>query len=157
MTPSKERPVRAMPPTIFTGRSRAGFTLLEVLVALAILIAGLLALAASFPLMLQSGRDAELITIAAALAQQKAEEIRRDDSADHRLVTAIRNRATPTDPIVFPLEPRLEYSFSGKTILYATVTDPNDPRAVSGVARVIIRYAPNYRPSQDVIDELRFN
>jgi type II secretory pathway pseudopilin PulG len=138
-------------------RSRAGISLIEVLVAMAILLAGLTTLVASFPLMLQGSRDAELLTIGAALAQQKAEEIRRDDSTNRRLVTTIQNRATPTDPIVFPQEPRLAYSFSGQTILYATVTDPSDPRTFSGVARVLIRYAPSYRPTQDVLYELRFN
>jgi type II secretory pathway pseudopilin PulG len=134
-----------------------GFSLLEVLVAMGILVAGMLALSASFPMMLRVGRDAELLTMAAALAQQKAEEIRRDDTADRRLISAIQTQTVPTPPVVFPQEPRLEYSFSGQTVLYADTADPQDPRALSGVARVLIRYAPEYRASQDVIYELRFN
>ena len=138
-------------------RARRGLTLLEVLVALVILTAGLLSLAAVFPRLLQAGRDAELLTSAAALAQQKAEEIRRDDSADRRLVTAIQQLTTPTAPIGFTFEPRLSYSFSGRTVMFGAVEDPEDPRALDGVARVLIRYSASYRPSQDVIYELRFN
>ena len=139
------------------GSLRSGFSLVEVLVALGILTAGLMALAASYPLMLDTGRKAELLTVGAALAQQKAEEIRRHDTATRLLITTIQNRTTPTSPIVFPNESRLEYSFSGKTVMFAKIGNPSDPRALNGVARVLIRYAPSYKPTEDVIYELRLN
>lgn len=132
-----------------------GFSLLEVLVALAILSAGVLAVAAVFPKTLQAGNDSQILTEAAALAQMKAEEIRRDNDRDGRLVEAIKNLANPTDPVQFPREPRLTYSFSNRSLLYTT--DPTDPRAAPGVPRVIVRYAADYRKSQDVVYELRFD
>ena len=131
--------------------------MLEVLVGLAILTAGLLAVAATFPTVLSAGRDAELLSVAAALANMKAEEIRRDDDVNGRLRIEIRALTIPTDPIEFVHEPRLSYSFSGVSLLYSNVDDPTDPRATPGVARVIIRHARAYDPDQDVIYELRFN
>lgn len=134
-----------------------GFTLIEVLVGLAILVAGILAVAAVFPYTFKAQREAEVLTIGVSLAQMKAEEIRRDDSRDGKLVQAIRQMSEPSAPLVFPHEPRLSYSFCGKSLLYqANSNEPGDQRGASGVARVIIRYAPNYRPSQDVVYELRF-
>lgn len=137
--------------------SRGAFSLLEVLVGLSILSAGLLAILAIFPYTLRAQREAELLTIAASLAQMKAEEIRRDDDLEKSLVNEIKNMTEPSAPITFPSESRLAYSFSGQTIQYARGYDPTDPRTAPGVARVIIRYAAEYRPSQDVVYELRFN
>jgi type II secretory pathway pseudopilin PulG len=133
-----------------------GFSLLEVLVGLGILTAGLLAVMAVFPAVFKSQKEAEILTIAASLAQMKGEEIRRDDSANGTLIGAIEDLTEPSAPIVFPNEPRLEYSFSGRSIMFANSPVPNDPRGLPDVARVIIRYAPSYRPGQDVIYELRF-
>lgn len=141
---------------------RAGMTLLEVLVGLAILLAGLLALAAVVPTALHAHDKAELLTTAAMLAQAKAEEIRRDDSEDMALQNAIRDLTAPTDPIKFIQEPRLTYSFSGATMIYTgyydetVANEEQDARSIPGVARVIIRYAADFRPTEDVIYELRF-
>lgn len=132
-----------------------GFSLIEVLVGLGILLAGLVAIAAVFPTTLQATRDAELLTRAAALAQEKAEEIRRDNDREGRLIAEIRSRTTPTAPLVFSSEPRLEYSFCGRSLLYPE--SAADPRSTAGIARVIVRYAPAYRPAQEVVYELRFN
>ena len=137
--------------------ARRGFSLLEVLVGLAILTAGILAIAAVFPQTMRAHEDAELLTIAAALAQMKVEEIRRDDDLNGRLRAEIRSLPQPTASIVFINEPRLSYSFSNQSLLYANVNDPKDPRATPGVPRVIIRYAPEFQPRQDAIYELRFN
>src|SRR5687767_5793332 len=60
-------------------RVALGFTLIEVVVALGILLAGLIAIASIFPATLQAGRQSELLTRAVGLAEQKAEEIRRDN------------------------------------------------------------------------------
>jgi prepilin-type N-terminal cleavage/methylation domain-containing protein len=135
---------------------RAGFTLVEVLVALAIMLAGLVAVVAAFPNMLQAQRQAELLTLGTALGQLRVEELRRDNDRNNRLILEVQSLTVPTDPIVFPSEPRLAYSFSGTTVLYAN-QPANDPRAFPGVARLLIRYAPSYRASQDVIDEIRFD
>ena len=133
-----------------------GFTLIEVLVALAIMLAGLIAVVASFPNMLAAQRQAELLTIATALGQSKAEELRRDNDVNNRLILAVRSLTTPTFSLTFPNEPRLAYSFSGTSVLYADAP-ANDPRGFPGVARVLIRYAPEYRASQEVIYEIRFD
>lgn len=137
---------------------RAGFTLIEVLVALAILTAGLLTVAATFPYVVKSQREAELLTTAAALAQMKAEEIRRDDTApfgEGELITAISELTSPTQPIQFPNEPRLTYSFSNSTIQYAEFEATGDPRALP-VPRIIVRYHPDFRSGEEVVYELRF-
>ena len=139
----------------------AGFSILELIVALAILLVGLLAVMTAFPLITQAQRDAELLTEAVALAQWKAEEIRRDDSANGRLVGAIQVLAAPTPPIASPADPRLAYAFSGQTRLYRNVPNAaSDPRAASGVARVLVYYVPDgTAPSaaREVIHELRFD
>ena len=132
-----------------------GLTLLEVLVGLAILTAGLVSIAAVFPYTLKAQRHAEMLTLAAPLAQMKVEEIRLMDDRNGRLKNAIRALTEPTPPIAFLSEPRLAYSFCGRTLMYAG-GDPADPRATPGVARVIIRYAAAYRPEQGVVYELRF-
>ena len=63
-------------------------SLLEVMVALGILTAGILSIMAIFPYTIKAQQEGELLSEAAALAQMKAEEIRRDDSphrhVDHR-------------------------------------------------------------------------
>lgn len=137
-------------------RRRLGFTLIEVLVALAIMITGLLVVVAAFPNMLQAQRQAEILTIATALAQKKADETRRDNDVGNRLMLQIQSLTQPTAPLVFPEDERLTYSFSGVSLLYAQQPG-DDPRGYPGVARVIIRYAPSFRSSQDVVYELRFD
>lgn len=98
--------------------ARRGFNLLEVLVGLSILTAGVLAIAAAFPLIGGAQRDAELLALAAGRAQQKAEEIRRDDARDRSLVGAIETRQEPTDRIQFVDQPRLAYAFNGRSVMY---------------------------------------
>jgi prepilin-type N-terminal cleavage/methylation domain-containing protein len=137
--------------------SSRAFSLVEVLVALAIFVAGMLMIATNFPLTLKTQNEAELLNQAAALAQWKAEEIRRDNDVGGNLLNQIRQMATPSEPITFLTEPRLAYSFCGRSLLYDPAQYPGDPRSQVGVARVIIRYAPAYRPKQDVVYELRFN
>lgn len=136
--------------------SRRGFTLLEAIVSLSILLVGIVLILTLFPRFLMSARDAEMETKAVMLAQMKAEEIRRDDDTSNTLVLAIQNLTAPTAPVEFTQEPTLAYQFSGNTILYGGVTPQGDP----GVARVIVRYSPNFRvssnPNNDVLYELRF-
>lgn len=133
-----------------------GLTLIEVMISLAILLVGVLAVVYFFPQTLQSAARAEYRTKAAVLAQMKAEEIRRDDDTTHTLIHAIEQMQVPSTPVTFSQEPNLAYQFSGRTILYEGETPAGDP----GVARVIVRYSPEYRvsnnPNKDVLYELRF-
>ncbi|MCX7011088.1 MAG: hypothetical protein NTW86_00735 [Candidatus Sumerlaeota bacterium] len=133
-----------------------GYSFLEVLISIVILVSGILAVINFFPMSLKAGQRAELLTQAALLAQQKAEETRRDCDAAGALIDAIRMRATETDPIVAPDDPRLEYSFSGRSVIHPN-ENPGDPRDDWFVPRVIVRYNPAFRPSADVIYELRFD
>ncbi len=136
--------------------TKRGFSIVEVIVAVAILMIGILSIVFLFPTTLRSARLTEMQTRATFLAQMKAEEIRRDDDTSSTPVRAIENLATPTAPITFPQDTELAYQFSGRTLLYEGETPDGDP----GVARVIIRYAPEFRqsadPTKDVLYELRF-
>lgn len=138
--------------------SAGAYTLLEVLVSLAILMAGVLAIIYIFPRTLETRNEAAYLTTAALLAREKVEEIRRDDDTSATMVNAISSLMSPTAPITFPQEPNLTYSFSGKSVLYP---DDGRPQGQLGVARVIIRYSKKYRPSSTNPDgtpiyELRF-
>lgn len=140
---------------MFQQNSR-GITLIEVMISMAILLIGVLAIVFFFPQTLQSAATAEYRTKAAVLAQMKSEEIRRDDDTTHTLIHAIESLQSPTAPVTFPQDPNLAYQFSGRSILYEGETPAGDP----GVARVIVRYSPEYRvsnnPNKDVLYELRF-
>lgn len=133
-----------------------GFSLLEAIVALTILIAGVVGIIFMFPQVLGNARHSEMQTRAVFLAQRKAEEIRRDDDVANTLINAIRDSNTPTAPVTFPQDPELAYQFSGQSILY----DAASPEGTPGVARVIVRYSPEFRtssnPDKDVLFELRF-
>lgn len=134
-----------------------GFTLIEVLVALALLLAGIVAIVQLFPVSLRANTEAVLMGDAAVLARQKVDEIRRDHDRQAQLVQLLRSRDTPTDPIVWSEDPRLTYSFSGQS-LFATEGDTSgDPEDDDNVARVIVRLAPDYDPDERVIYELRFD
>jgi prepilin-type N-terminal cleavage/methylation domain-containing protein len=149
--------------------TRRGFTLIEVLVALAILLAGLVAITQLFPVSLRASADAALQGEAVFLAQQKVDELRRDRDQLANIIQHIQDLTEPTQPIVFPHQPRLTYSYSGQSVLYPEF-DPADPRTFPNVARVIIRkrgYAtpdltdPDYEPGDELIGpalyELRFD
>lgn len=132
------------------------YTLLEVLLGMSILTAGLLAVLALFPWTLRANERAELRTLAAGLGMMKVEEIRRDNPTTSSLSTfidAIAGLTAPTDPITFPFEPRLAYRFSSQTLLY---TNTNDERSSPGVARVIIQESPDFKTNPIIIEEFRF-
>lgn len=133
-------------------RRTTAFSLLEALIALTILLAGIVAVVQFFPLLFESSSQSMLRTRAALLAQQKASEIMRDDDSSHTLALAIAARTTPTTPVAWPEEQSLSYCFSGRSLLYPVT----DPRGTPNVARVIIRLSAAYRPSEDVIYELPF-
>ncbi len=130
-----------------------GFSLVEALIALAILLAGVIALVRFFPMLFESSSRVVLETRAAMLAQSKAQELLRDDDTSFTLARTIANLSTPTAPMPFPEEPALSYCFSGKSLIYPE-SDPVN--GAPQVARVVVRYSASYRPSQDVIYELQF-
>ena len=134
-------------------RSTLGFSLVEAIMALTILLIGIVAIVRFFPMLFESSARAMFQTRAALLAQMKASAILRDDDTSHTLALAIANRATPTAPVAFPDEPSLSYCFSGRSLLYPD-TDPVN--GTPNVARVIVRYSASYRPSEEPIYELQF-
>ena len=136
--------------------TKSGFTLLEVLISLAILLAGIITIINFFPLSLKANRQAELISQSALLAQLKAEEIRRDLKSNGDFLDRIKSLRTPTTPIQFPQNHNLAYCFCGISLL-DPVDDPKDHSDDYGVARVIIRLDKSYDPGERVIYELRFD
>jgi type II secretory pathway pseudopilin PulG len=146
-------------------RARQAFTLLEVLIGMAILLTGVVGVIALFPTVTRSNEIAELRSIGATLALMKIEEIRRDNDENDKLINSIKNLSSPTPPIPFPSEPRLSYSFSSTTVLYVNrdssgniVDDPLDPRDDPGIARVIVQISPQYRPGKaQILDEYMFD
>lgn len=132
-----------------------GYSLVEVLVSMVILLVGILAILNFFPQSLRANANAAIRAQAALLAQAKAEEVRRDSSASTPLIQTIRTLTVPTTPVPFVEDSRLSYSFCGVSLL-APVDNPGDPRDDYGVARVIVRYNQAFRPSEDILFELRF-
>jgi Tfp pilus assembly protein PilV len=99
-------------------KSELGFTLAEVLASLAILLIGILALLSLFPQGMKAAKVAEDKTVAAFLAQQKAEDIKRQEF--------LWSAGTTAGPIPFPLEPNFRWQASvvaaGGTDRLVTVT-----------------------------------
>lgn len=137
-------------------RRRRGFTLVEVLVALAIFLAGLVAIVQLFPVSLRAQQEAAYKTAAVLLAQQKVEEIRRDRDRNAIAIGTIEALAAPTPALPFAEEPRLTYSFNGRSLLYPVDTAASVEDDFN-VARVIVRKAPTIDPAETVIYELRFD
>ncbi|MEQ8821729.1 MAG: prepilin-type N-terminal cleavage/methylation domain-containing protein [Sumerlaeia bacterium] len=138
---------------------RRGFTLVEVLVALAILLTGIVAIVQLFPVSLRANTDAALKGSAVILAYQKVEEMRRDEYPlrSDSFTATVRNLEGETDPVAWPEDPRLTYSYSGlSAVLGDLPEDPGDPRTGRGVARVIVRLSESFDPQTPVIYELRF-
>jgi type IV pilus assembly protein PilV len=81
-------------PETTDGRARAGLTLIEVMIALTILAVGLLTLATMQLEALRGGRSGATGTFAAALAQDKMEELQRMSWNDADLA-ATGNWVTP--------------------------------------------------------------
>ncbi len=137
-------------------RQGSGYTLLEVLVALAILVVGVVGILQFFPPSLRASSEASLRGRAVLLAQQKAEEIRRDSDSGGILIDNIATSGDPTDPIPFQEDDRLVYQFYNQS-LRVPDGDPSDPEFAPGVPRVIVSYNEQFRPSGDVLYELRFD
>lgn len=127
---------------------RRAVTVLETLVAMTIFLVGIVAIIHYYPSTIRQLTESAHLRQATMLAQMKAEEIRRDNDQMSNLMNEIRILSTPTDPIPFQVNPILSYSFNGESLI-----DPSDS---PGTPRVIIRYSSDYRPSQNVIYELKF-
>lgn len=141
--------------TLFT-RPRRGFTLVEVLVAMALLLAGIVAIVQLFPVSLQANTEAILKGNATLLAHQKVQELRTDADRQALVIEEIRDRNGLTDPIVWPVDPRMTYSYAGESEL-AVGDTPGDPRDDSNVPRVVVRLAPDFDPEEPVLYEMRFD
>jgi type II secretory pathway pseudopilin PulG len=128
----------------------------EVLVALAILVLGIVGILQFFPPSLRASSEASLRGRAVLLAQAKAEEIRRDSDRNGLLIDAIAGLPAASDPIPFPEDEHLVYQFSSRS-LRVPDGDPGDPEFAPGVARVVVSYNRDFRPSGDVLYELRFD
>jgi type II secretory pathway pseudopilin PulG len=135
---------------------RRGYTVLEVLVSMMILITGIMAIIGFFPMQLRQNRYSMDVTTAVYLAQMKAEEIRRDNDRFGFLIRNIRGLRTPTSPLRFGQDPRFAYQLCGVSLV-DTVNDPGDPRDDPNVARVIVRYDTSYRKDAEILYELRFD
>ncbi|NQU44754.1 prepilin-type N-terminal cleavage/methylation domain-containing protein [bacterium] len=142
----------------FTPRNRA-FSLLEVLVAVVILITGITAIAAFFPMALRQNQNSIDKSNAAFLAQMKAEEIRRDDTRGALLIQAVTVHEPPgeaTERIVFAQDERFAYSFGNRSEIDPEPVDSSDLTTTHGIPRIIVRYAADFKPTEDVLYELRF-
>jgi len=125
-------------------RRNRGFTILEILISLVILLIGILALARLFPISLRANKDGQDLITATFLAQQKIEELRRDNNdLTNPLIDTIRALVTPQPPIdkaiPFPQDPDFKYTFCGRSQIYkGGINDPNNPDDDPNVPRVII-------------------
>jgi Tfp pilus assembly protein PilV len=148
MLPSDPRHFPPAYPVSSKSAQHRGVSILEILVSLAVLFVGVVAIVNYFPFSIRASNDAAYLSQAAMLAQMKAEEVRRDNDQLSNIMNQIRFQTDPTVPIPFMQQPNLSYSFGGISQIDAT-NSPFTPR-------VIIRYSKEYRPSQDVVFELKF-
>jgi type IV pilus modification protein PilV len=132
-----------------------GFSLVEVLVAMAVLIVGVIGILQLFPATLRASADSAARAQATLLAQAKVAELRRDDSTAAAIIEEIRNLALPTTPVAFPEDDRFAYQFHSRSLLQPddTATSVEDDH---NVPRVIVRYNTGFRPKGEILYELRF-
>lgn len=137
-----------------------GYTLIEVLVSVALLATGIVAIAMFFPKALEKNQRAADRSTAAFLAQMKAEEIRRDEFADGRFIQEIQetDETNASEPVPFGVDERFAYRLSGLSLLDPD-PESSDPLTTHGIARVVIQYAPDYKPDDEaeILYELRFD
>lgn len=137
--------------------ARRGLTLVEVVVALAIFLFGVVALLNFFPLKVRTGADASILTEAVFLAQQKAQEVRRDNAPDSLFFVWMRGLTDPAPAggIPFPQNPDLRYAFCGRSVL-DPFDSPGVPEDDFSVPRIIILSPTQARSPSGVVYELRF-
>jgi prepilin-type N-terminal cleavage/methylation domain-containing protein len=133
-----------------------GYSLIEVLVSVAILLTGILSIVNLFPMSLRAQHRAADVSRAAFLAQLKAEEIRRDNDRSGNLMNAIRSLTSPTEILTFPCDTRFSYCFCGVSLIDPR-DDPDDPRDDYNIPRVIVMYSKEYRGKNEILYELRFD
>jgi len=139
-------------------RRNKGFTFLEILISMVVLLIGILALARLFPVTLRANKDGQDLITATFLAQQKIEELRRDnDDLTNPLIDTIRALTTPQPPInraiPFPQDLDFKYTFCGRSQIYkGPRNDPNNPDDDPNVPRIIIVYN-----NEKKIFEMRFD
>lgn len=135
---------------------RGGYSLVEVLVAMTLLLVGVVGIVQFYPPSLKASSEAALRGKGALLAQQKVEELRRDAGKQAILINTIAASPAPTVALPFPEDDRLTYTFWGESFQ----SDPGvlgNPADTPGVPRVIVRYNAAFRPSAHVLYELRFD
>jgi len=137
-----------------TGAQR-GYSIVEVLVAMTILLVGIAGTLAFFAPTLQAAEEANDRSIAALLAQQRVEEVRRDADRFENFPDGIRSLVTPSALVVYAYDDRFAWQYCGRSLL-----EPIDTIASSDddwfVPRVIVRYNPAFRADSKVLFELRF-
>jgi prepilin-type N-terminal cleavage/methylation domain-containing protein len=135
--------------------ARRGYSIVEVLVAMTILLVGVAGTLAFFAPTLQAAEEANHRSIAAMLAQQRVEEVRRDADRFENFPDAIRGLVTPSDLVVYPYDDRFAWQYCGRSLLQPidTIANSDDDWFVP---RVIVRCNPAYRPDAKILLELRF-
>jgi type IV pilus modification protein PilV len=83
-------------------KAHAGFTLVEVLVSMAVLAIGLLSIAALIGGTLQAGTRARYMSMASILASEKLDSLNKWPSADTAGTTSTAMNADPTDENIWP-------------------------------------------------------
>ncbi len=138
-------------------RTRRGMTLVEVIVALAIFLFGVVTLLNFFPLKVRTGTDATVLSEGVLLAQLKAQEIRRDNDPSGPFYAWMRSLTSPEPPGGIPFEQNrdLRYAFSGRSVM-DPVDDPGVPEDDFNVPRIIVLSPTQSRFSNGVVYELRF-
>ena len=136
---------------------RSAYTLVEVIVALAVLLLGIVGILQFYPPSLRASSEAALKSRAALLAQEKVEELRRDSDQLGSLIRAIQISTAPTAPVPFPEDTRLAYQFFSRSLRLDNRDTFGDVEDDFGVARIIVRYNTEFRPSGEVLYELRFD
>lgn len=132
-----------------------GFTLVEVVVAMTILLGGIVGMAQFFPTALSQNRHSADVTSAAYLAQMKGEEVRRNDiyyaldtpAGTTPTIAQISQLAIPSTSTVFVEDDRFAYVYSGRSLMEIVNADSYN-------AFIIVQYNSEYRPDEEMLFEL---
>jgi len=136
---------------------RRGFSLIEVIVAVMILLVGVVGIVQLFPPSLRVSSEAALKGRAALLAQQKLAELRRDDDSMRTILTTIAGLGTDeTPPVSFADDDRLVYQFSARSAIDPENTS-NETQFAPDVPRIVVRFNQAFRADRGVLYELRFD
>lgn len=133
-------------------RSRSAYTLVEVAVALAVFLVGIVGILQIFPQTLRSTEEAGLRGRAALMAQQKVEEIRLNADQPGSFIDEIKALdpdALP-DPIPFARDDNLAYQFGPRSFY-------SDDPATGSEAWIAVRFNPELQPDSEIIMEMRFD